>query len=168
MLRHLLSVAEVHVLFTFSQSDCILCMSAVPVLHKGYSLVLLFVVRLDSFVSCCNSYAADNAKRLTGVTKLCCSWLSVRGEANQTFCRLGQEVGLSWNKWESCSSAGSHNSEQLRSQALVWKYNICDYFFWKYPRKPAAIVQGQCRRTENRTEETILLVSLAFGLSYLC
>lgn len=73
LLCHLLSVTEVHVIFIFSQSDCILCMSAVPVLHKGYSLVLLFVVCLDSFVSCCNSCAADNTERLTGVTKLCCS-----------------------------------------------------------------------------------------------
>lgn len=99
LLCHLLSVTEVHVIFIFSQSDCILCVSAVPVLPKGYSLVLLFVVCLDSFVSCCNSCAADNTKRLTGVTKLCCSWLSIRGEINQTFCWLGQEAGLSWNKW---------------------------------------------------------------------
>lgn len=75
---------------------------------------------LDSFVSCCNSYAADNTKRLTAVTKLCCSWLSVGGEANQTFCWLDQEVGLCWNKWESCSSSGSHDSKQLRSQTLMW------------------------------------------------
>lgn len=132
MLCHLLCVAEVHVLYIFPQTDCFLRMSAVTVFHKGYSLVLLFVVHLDSFVSCCNSYTADNTKRLAGVTKLCCSWLSIRGEANQTFCWLGQEVGLSWNKWESCWSSGSHDSEQLRSQALIWKYSICDYFFCKY------------------------------------
>lgn len=132
MLCHLLSVTEVHVLFIFSQSDCILCLSAVPVFHKGYSLVLLFVVRLDSFASCYNSYAADNTKRLTSMTKLCCSWWSIRGEVNQTFCWLEQEVGLSWNKLESCLSSGSHGSEQLRSQALMWKYSICDYFFYKY------------------------------------
>lgn len=73
LLCHLLSVTEVHVIFIFSQSDCILCVSAVPILPKGYSLVLLFVVCLDSFVSCCNSCAADNTKRLTAMTKLRCS-----------------------------------------------------------------------------------------------
>lgn len=91
-------VTEVHFIFIFSQSGCILCVSAVPVLPKGYSLVLLFLVCLDSFVSWCNSSAADNTERLTSMTKLCCSWLSIRGEVNQTFCWLGQEAGLSWNK----------------------------------------------------------------------
>lgn len=62
-----------------------MCMSAFLVFHKSYSLVLLFVVRLDSFVSCCNSYAVDNTKRLTGMTKLCCSWLGVRWKLIKLF-----------------------------------------------------------------------------------
>lgn len=69
----------------FFQSDFVMCMSAFLVFHKSYPLVLLFVVRLDSFVSCCNSYTVDNTKRLTGMTKLCCSWLSVRWKLIKLF-----------------------------------------------------------------------------------
>lgn len=164
VLCHLLSVAEVHVLFILSQSDCILCMSAVPVFHRGYSLVLLFVVRLDNFVSCCNS-CCRQYKRLAGMTKLCCSWLGIRGEADQTFCWLGQEVGLFWNKWESCSS--SHDSNQLRPQAVMWKYNII--FSEKispatWHNRDDMFLQGLFWGTGNRRKETVPLVYCVFWL----